>query len=63
MSNLIVDLCARKVVDSRAEMSIEVDVIAEYSAGRASAPLGAPGAEGSLNPQHIQKAVWTRPSR
>ncbi len=29
MSNLIVDLCARKVVDTRAEMSIEGHVITE----------------------------------
>jgi enolase len=50
MSNLIVDLCARKVVDTRAEMSIEVDVIAEYSVGRASAPLGAPGSRGEFEP-------------
>ncbi len=50
MSNLIVDLRARKVVDTRAEMSIEVDVIAECSDGRASAPLGAPGSRGEFEP-------------
>lgn len=50
MSNLIVDLRARKVVDTRAEMSIEVDVIAECSDGRASAPLGAPGSRGAFEP-------------
>lgn len=50
MSNRIVDLLARKVVDTRGEMSIEVDVLAEYSIGRASAPLGAPGSRGEFEP-------------
>ena len=55
MSNLIVDVVARRVVDSRGEMSIEVDVLAEYSAGRASAPLGAPGSRGEFEPSAYPK--------
>ena len=55
MSNLIVDVVARRVVDSRGEMSIEVDVLAEYSAGRASAPLGAPGSRGEFEPPAYPK--------
>jgi len=48
MSNLILDLLARKVVDSRGEMTIEVDVLTECSSGRAAAPLGAPGSRGEF---------------
>jgi enolase len=55
MSNLVVDVVARKVVDSRGEMSVEVDVLAEYSVGRASAPLGAPGSRGEFEPPAYPK--------
>lgn len=48
MSNLILDLLARKVVDSRGEMTIEVDVLTEYSFGRAAAPMGPLGSRGEI---------------
>lgn len=55
MSNLILDLLGRKVVDSRGEMTIEVGVLTEYSFGRAAAPLGAPGSRGEFEHWRIPR--------
>ncbi len=61
MSNLILDLLARKVIDSRGEMTIEVDVLTEYSSGRAAAPLGAPGSRGEFEHPAYPEGASTQP--
>lgn len=55
MSNKIVDIRGRKVLDTRGELSVEVDVIGECSWGRASAPLGAPASRGEFEPPPYPK--------
>ncbi|MEM2103691.1 MAG: enolase C-terminal domain-like protein [Candidatus Bathyarchaeia archaeon] len=53
MSTIIKDVKARKIIDTRVEYTIEVDVVTEGGGfGRAAAPLGAPAS----------RSVWEPPS-
>lgn len=51
MSTIIGDVKARKIIDTRSEYTVEVDVMTETGGfGRVSAPLGAPASRGVWEP-------------